>query len=210
MALGQTGAERRAIIGLALGALAGAWAPRPAAAKKNDWIPPGLSTEERAEWAEGRPPGWSHGKKKGWRGGHCPPGQAKKGRCGETAQVIVVPAGRPPTWIDELQAALERLRRWALGLGLIASIVAAILAAFEGLVRAGLPFAEAERTVKHLAEQRVAAPGIEMITRAIAYGAERGAPLPDLEQFVQHGLRGGAAVDAIALGVYRKASEARR
>lgn len=29
----------------------------------------------------GRHFGWSRGRKVGWRGYHCPPGQARKGRC---------------------------------------------------------------------------------------------------------------------------------
>lgn len=29
----------------------------------------------------GRHYGWSRGRKVGWRGYHCPPGQARKGRC---------------------------------------------------------------------------------------------------------------------------------
>ena len=29
----------------------------------------------------GTPPGWSRGRKIGWRGGHCPPGLWKQGRC---------------------------------------------------------------------------------------------------------------------------------
>jgi len=50
----------------------------------------------------------------------------------------------------------------------------------------------------------------EAITRALAYGAERSAPLGDLESFAQQGLSRGAAAEAIALGIYRLAAESRR
>ena len=75
-------------------------------ASADAWMPPGLSTEERAEWKNGRPPGWTQGAKRGWGGKRCPPGQAKKGRCPDEVSVT---AGPGPT--DPFTEALERLRR---------------------------------------------------------------------------------------------------
>jgi len=46
--------------------------------KSEQWMPPGLSKKEKAQWAEGKPPGWSKGKKTGWGGSDMPPGLQKK------------------------------------------------------------------------------------------------------------------------------------
>jgi hypothetical protein len=182
--------------------------PADAQPKRGDpaWVPPGLSNEERAEWKNGRPPGWSHGAKRGWRGKDCPPGLAKKGRCPDGG----VTSAAPSAATDPLTEALERLRKWGRERRLSDATMAAVLTGFEGAVRHGVPIPIAERIVTIAAERGVTPYGIEAVTRATAYGAERGAPLPELQKFAEHGFTSGAAPDAIALGIYRLAAEARR
>jgi hypothetical protein len=174
------------------------------------WLPPGLSNEERQEWKEGRPPGWSRGVKRGWRGKDCPPGLAKKGRC-HPREVAVAPQGEQKKWEDQVREAIERLKKWGREkMKLSAPVLDAVLIGFEGAVRYGVPIETAERTVTAAAERGLSPYGIEAITRALAYGAERRAPLGDLESFAQQGLSRGAAAEAIALGIYRLAAESRR
>lgn len=200
---------RQVLVGIVLGVFvvaAPVWADEKAKGPDSKWVPPGLSDEERAEWKDGRPPGWSHGAKKGWRGKDCPPGLAKKGRCPESS----VTSAAPSAATDPLTEALERLRKWGRERKLSDLTMAAVLTGFEGAVRHGVPIPIAERLVMIAAERGVTPYGIEAVTRATAYGAQRGAPLHDLQTFAEHGFTSGAAPDAIALGIYRLAAEARR
>jgi len=170
-------------------------------AKHDDkWSPPELSQAEREEWKDGRPPGWSRGVKRGWGGKDCPPGQAKKGQCPEARPVAADPS----------RDGLERLRRWGRDeRHLSSAALDAVLVSFEGAVRHGVPAAMAERLVMTTAQRGVSPHGIEAITRAIAYGADHGASLKDLETFADDGLKRGVAADAIALGIYRLSTEKR-
>ncbi|MBI2206248.1 MAG: hypothetical protein HYU41_20635 [Candidatus Rokubacteria bacterium] len=187
-------------------------APATSVADKRDdqWVPPGLSNEERAEWKNGRPPGWSKGAKKGWRGRDCPPGQAKKGRCPGAPRTTAAAAATATPGTNPIQDALERLREWARNRKLSAPMQQSMLTGFEGAVAHGVPVPVAERLVTNAAERSVAPSGIEVITRALAYGAQRGAPPAQLESFAQDGLNSGVAADAIALGLYRLGADAKR
>lgn len=186
-------------------------APPISADDKRDakWVPPGLSNAERAEWKSGRPPGWSKGVKKGWRGRDCPPGQAKKGRCPDVPKTTTAAATAAPG-TNPIQDALERLREWARNRKLSTPLQQSMLTGFEGAVAHGVPIPVAERFVTNAAERSVAPSGIEVITRALAYGAQRGAPPNQLESFAQDGLASGVAADAIALGLYRIGADAKR
>jgi hypothetical protein len=170
------------------------------------WLPPDLSKEERDEWKDGRPPGWSHGVKRGWGGRDCPPGLAKKGRCPDSRAVAV---SQPPTLVDALRDALDRLGKWGRGRRLSGPTLDAVLMGFEGAVRHGVPIPVAERLVMVSAERGVSPYGIEAITRALAYGADRKAPIQELGDFAEHGVNRGVAADAIALGIYRLVAERR-
>ena len=173
--------------------------------KGDQWVPPGLSDEERAEWKDGRPPGWSQGQKKGWGGKSCPPGQAKKGRCGDGTTSMT-----SSTQIDPLQAAIQRIIDWARGRKLATTTVDAMLIGFRGAVHYGVPIPVAEKFVISVAEREVAATGIEVLTRALAYGAQRGVAPDHLQHFAETGLSRGVAADAVALGLYRIGAEARK
>jgi hypothetical protein len=85
----------------------------------------------------------------------------------------------------------------------------AVLVGFEGAVRHGVPIPVAERLVMVSAERGVSPYGIEAITRAIAYGADRRAPLQELGAFAEYGVNRDVAADAIALGIYRLVTERR-
>ena len=179
-----------------------AWAD---ARKGNAWLPPGLSAEEQAEWKDGRPPGWTQGAKRGWGGRSCPPGQAKKGRCPDAVYVAATPG---PT--DPFTEALERLRRWGRQRGLPPLTVAGLLTGFEGAVRYGVPIASAERLVMIAADRGTPPHGIEVVTRAMAYSAQRKVPAREVEIFSEDALIGGVVANAIALGIYRLAAETTR
>jgi hypothetical protein len=169
-----------------------------------DWIPPGLSQQERVEWKNGRPPGWSEGEKRGWRGKSCPPGQAKKGRCPDNVvytQVAVV---------DPIQAAIQRLREWARQHKLPAPMLDATLIGFQGAVHHGVPIPVAERFVMGAAEHAYPPLAIEKLTRALAYGVRRGVAPDELYQFAEHGWKRGVLADPLALGLYRMGAEGRR
>ncbi len=179
-----------------------AWPQPPAAG----WLPPGLSDEERREWKDGRPPGWSRGGKRGWGGMDCPPGLAKKGRC-HPRQLA---AADERKWEDQLREAIERLKKLAgEKMKLPAPILDAVLIGFEGAARHGVPLASAERVVTTAAERGLSPYGIEAVTRALAYGADRGAPVDHLESFTQDGLRRGVPAESLALGIYRLSAEAK-
>lgn len=148
--------------------------------------------------------------KRGWRGKDCPPGLAKKGRC-HPREVAVAPQGEQKKWEDQVREAIERLKKWGREkMKLSAPVLDAVLIGFEGAVRYGVPIATAERVVTAAAERGLSPYGIEAITRALAYGAERSAPLGELESFAQQGLNAGVAAESIALGIYRLAAEPRR
>lgn len=183
---------------------------RPQAQPPPGWLPPDLSQEERQEWKEGRPPGWSRGVKRGWRGKDCPPGLAKKGRC-HPREIAAAPQSDQKKWEDQIREAIERLKKWGREkMKLPAPTLDAMLIGFEGAVRYGVPIATAERVVTAAGERGLSPYGIEAITRALAYGAERNAPLGELESFAQQGLGAGVAAESIALGIYRLAAESRR
>lgn len=191
-----------AVVGAGLLASRPGWPEAPPA----PWLPPDLTREERQEWKGARPPGWSRGEKRGWRGLDCPPGLAKKGRCGPRAAPQA-----PPGWDERLREAIERLKKWGREqMRLPAPVLEAVLIGVEGAVRHGVPVDAAERVVRQAAARGVSPYGIEAITRALAYGAARGARLDELESFTHQGLAAGAAEQAIALGIYRRAAEARR
>jgi hypothetical protein len=170
------------------------------------WLPPDLSKEERDEWKDGRPPGWSHGVKRGWGGRDCPPGLARKGQCPDS-RVAAFP--QRPTVVDAVRDALDRLGKWGRDRRLSGSTLDAVLVGFEGAVRHGVPIPIAERLVTVSAERGVSPYGIEAITRALAYGADRRAPLQELGTFAEHGVNRDVAADAIALGIYRLVTERR-
>lgn len=195
------------LVAAALSSTSPGW---PQAQPAPGWLPPGLSNEERQEWKEGRPPGWSRGVKRGWRGKDCPPGLAKKGRC-HPREVAVAPQGERKKWEDQVREAIDRVKKWGREkMKLSAPVLDAVLIGFEGAVRYGVPIATAERVVTAAAERGLSPYGIEAITRALAYGAERDARPGELESFAQQGLSGGAAAESIALGIYRLAAEPRR
>jgi hypothetical protein len=168
------------------------------------WSPADLSTEERGDWKNGRPPGWSRGAKRGWGGRDCPPGLAKQGRCPDTRPAAVTPPTTAP-WRD----ALDRLGRWGRDRRFSAPTLDAMLVGFEGAARHGVPIAFAERLVMLSAERGVPPHGIEAITRALAYGADRQAPMQELGSFAEQGVQRNVAADAIALGIYRLVAERR-
>lgn len=163
------------------------------------WVPPDLSNAEREEWQDGRPPGWSQGVKRGWGDKDCPPGLAKTGRCPEAGPAVA----------DALRDALDRFGRWGRDRRLSAPTLDASLVGLEGAIRHGVPISLAERLVMLSAERRVSPYGIEAITRALAYAADRRAPLPELGTFAEHGVARDVAADAIALGIYRLVAERR-
>lgn len=201
---------RLVVAALVAAGLSAASSGRPQAQPAPAWLPPDLSKEERQEWKDGRPPGWSRGVKRGWRGKDCPPGLAKKGRC-HPREIAAAPQGEQKKWEDQVREAIERLKKWGREkMKLPAPTLDAMLIGFEGAMRYGVPMETAERVVTAAAERGVSPYGIEAITRALAYGAERGARLGELESFTQQGLSRGVASDAIALGIYRLAAESRR
>ncbi len=173
---------------------------------ESKWMPSDLSKEEREEWRGSRPPGWSRGVKRGWGDRDCPPGLAKKGRCPDSRATAAL---QSPTVADPLRDGLERLRRWGLDHRLSGPTLDAALVGFEGAVRHGVPIPIAERLVMVSAERGVSPSGIEAITRAVAYGADRRAPLMELETFAESGVNRHVAADAIALGIYRLVTERR-
>ncbi|MBI4638668.1 MAG: hypothetical protein HY727_20215 [Candidatus Rokubacteria bacterium] len=180
------------------------------AAKDEAWVPPGLSDEERQEWKGGKPPGWTQGAKRGWRGKDCPPGLAKKGKCSKQ-ETAAAATDTQKTLEKQVAEGIERLKKWGREkMKLSPAVVDAMLIGFEGAARSGVPVATAEQTVMATAEKGIGASGIEVITRALAYGATHGGSLADLEAFVRQGLARGVAADALALGVYRQAVEARK
>jgi len=195
---------------LACAALSAA-APGAADPKKEPgWVPPGLSQDEKAEWKGGRPPGWSQGVKRGWKGKDCPPGLAKKGRC-HPREVSQASPQQQKTWEEQLREGIERLRRWGRDkMKLPAPTLTALLIGFEGAARHGVPLDVAERVAMGAAERGLSALAIEQLTRALAYGADRGVKPADLEAFAQQGLSRGVAAEALALGLYRLAAETRR
>lgn len=195
-----------ALVGGVLAAAPG-W---PQAQPVPGWLPPDLSKEERQEWKEGRPPGWSRGVKRGWGGKDCPPGLAKKGRC-HPRGIAAAPKGDQKKWEDQVREAIERLKKWGREkMKLPAPVVDAMLIGFEGAVRHGVSLPAAEGVVTAAAERGLSPYGIEAITRALAYGADRNAPAGELESFAQQGLSAGVAAEALALGIYRLAAESRR
>ncbi len=173
------------------------------------WLPPDLSQQERQEWKDGRPPGWSRGLKTGWGRKGCPPGLAKKGRCQPHA-VARGSAAQQKTWLDALREAIERLGKWGRERKLSSAVLDAVLIGFEGAARHGVPIPTAEALVMASAERGLTPHGIEVITRALAYGAERNAAAANLDAFARQGLGAGAAPEAIALGLYRLAGEGAR
>lgn len=194
------------VVGAALFAASPGW---PQSHPDAGWLPPGLTQEERQEWKDGRPPGWTHGLKRGWRGKDCPPGLAKKGRC-PSRTIASAPHAQQPEWEDRLREAIERLKKWGVDkMKLPAAVLDAMLVGFEGAVMHGVPISSAEQVVTAAAERGVSPFGIEAITRALAYGSDRGAGMAELESFVQQGLNRGVAEDALALGIYRLAAEAK-
>jgi hypothetical protein len=204
----------RVLTAMALGCFVFTIGTAAADDKKKDhekWTPPGLSREEQAEWKNGRPPGWSHGQKKGWRGKSCPPGQAKKGRCPDgvpTSTSAVSPLPQPA--LDPIQAAIERIRDWARNRKIAAGTLDAMLVGFQGAVHYGVPIPAAEKFVISAADRSVPAAGIEVLTRALAYSAQRGVAPDHLQHFAENGLARGVPTDAIALGLYRMGADARR
>jgi hypothetical protein len=177
--------------------------------KTDKWLPPGLSTDEQAEWKNGRPPGWSQGQKKGWQGKPCPPGQAKKGRCGPgTAGAAGMTSNTPQ--MSTLEAAIQRIIDWARGRKTPQATLDAMLFGLQGAVHYGVPIPVAEKFVVSAAERGVAPAGIEVLTRALAYGAQRGVAPDRLEYFAESGLSRGIAADALALGLYRLGADAKK
>jgi hypothetical protein len=205
-----TSAGARRLATALVAAMLAAATPGDADEKKAPgWTPPGLSREERAEWKDGRPPGWSQGLKRGWKGKDCPPGLAKKGRC-QPREVAGAPPQQQKTWEEELRERIERLRKWGRDtMKLPPPTLTALLIGFEGAARHGVPLEVAERVATGAAERGLSALAIEQVTRALAYGADRGAQAADLEAFARQGLQRGVAAEAIALGLYRLAAEAK-
>jgi hypothetical protein len=165
----------------------GAWAQGAAAAK--GWTPPGLSPDEQREWKNGQPPGW---------------------RRGPSSDVQPCPTGSTPCASGARPAAPGEKEADRLGTG-AAGVPPAVLDSgwpARGAARRGVPVETAERLVRAAAERGVSPRGIEVITRALAYGAERDALVANLESFARESLNAGAAPDAIALGIYRLAAPA--
>lgn len=196
-------AGRRLVVGvvIVLATAAAAWGAPPA------WTPPGLSNAETQEWKDGRPPGWSQGAKRGWHGKSCPPGQAKKGRCGPSTAL----SAEQRAWEERLRERIERLRRWGRDtLRLPQAVLDALVVGFEGAARHQVPIDIAERLAMDAASHTRSAYGIESITRAVAWGTDHGAAPADLDAFARQSLARGVPPESIALGIYRLAADAKR
>ena len=167
--------------------------------KGKEWIPPGLTEEEKAEWKDGVPPGWSKGKKTGWGGHSVPPGWStwKKKNKEKWKKDLADARLRTEKWAEKRSSEndwrKERQKREAESLYI----------SIEGAARAGVPVARVEDLVEKAIKQDMSSEDIERLTRAVAHGVGKGIGADEVVVFTEKILDGEIKEEDIVLGVYR-------
>lgn len=176
----------------------------PGIEKKGDWMPPGLSKEEQAEWKNGRPPGWSHGEKEGWKGADMPPGLAKG-----------TPHGwkkwnneRKQRWERELVEAKEKARSRVKKLkGFSKEDLGSALVSIEAAARKGVPIRHARGLVEKAMEKGIRGRGLETASRAMAYGVGKEIDFEQLGVFIHRKLNEGLRGDELSIEIYKEIAD---
>lgn len=184
----------------------------PGIEKKDDWMPPGLSKEKRAEWKDGRPPGWSWGKKVGWEGADMPPGLAKKDSWLPPGLAKSTPPGwknwndeKKKGWEKELGEAREKVRGRAKKLkDFSEEDLNSALVSVEAAARKGVPIRHTLGLAERAMEKGIRGRGIETATRAMAYGVGREIDFEQLGKFVHKKLDGGLRNDELSIEIYKE------
>ena len=175
------------------------------------WIPGWLSSGEKAQWKNGRPPGWDRGEKRGWGGGDMPPGQAKKYRGGERP----LPPGwkklsdkEKNAWKKDLDDARKRISGKARKSGNYSEelLESALISLDEGS-RKGVPIGYTSNVIEKGLDRGMSGRGIESATRAMSYGVDRGADLDKLDSLILDRMDRGYSEDELTMEIYRAISE---
>ena len=163
---------------------------------ESEWIPAGLSENEKQEWKNGQPPGWSRGKKTGWRGGKMPPGLAKKQNPHEWS-----------TWTKEQQ------NTWGNALSRIQELIRnkadktaweTMIYSVESAARRGVPTQQLETVTNQSMKRKLSATDYEQMTRAMAYGVGKNTDFPGLAKFVNTRIDQGARGNELAVQIYKE------
>jgi len=160
-------------------------------------MPPGLSKKEKAQWAEGKPPGWRKGKKTGWGGSDIPPGLQKKNKKN------IEKWKKERAEASEKAETLIRNRDRDKDSETIENNAQRVSLSVNETVNAGVPADQVVTLVQKAIGKDMSGEDIEQVTRAVAHGVSQGS---DAEAVVRHAekvLDGNVKGEDVALSIYR-------
>jgi hypothetical protein len=180
-------------------------------AAKVKYQPRGMTDRDMIEWTDGNPPGWSRGNKTGWGGAGAPPGQMKKQ--GEIMHIY--PPGSAnwdsrtkENWLGGLEQSKARiLERIQTRDRESRENEEGVRFSIEGAARAGVPIDRTEAIINRAIDRGMRGRDLEKVTRAMAYGADKGADYDKLDQFIEKKMSEGETGDDLALSIYRQIDE---
>jgi hypothetical protein len=173
-------------------------------------LPPWLDEKDRKAWKDGRPPGWDRGTKTGWQGGNLPPGQARK-----RAEDRDYAPGSRYRWTEQernrheerIKDAEERIRELLEKKGVTTGpMLDSAILSLHSAVRRGVPVSTASAVIEQGLEGSLSPEGIEQVTRALSYGAERQRDFTDLEKIIRDAMNRGLTEEDLTMEVYRALS----
>jgi hypothetical protein len=190
-------------------------------AEKVKYKPKGLSDEQMKEWEGSSPPGWSRGGKTGWEGAGVPPGkQGEEGVKSKEMKKIYPPGSegwdpeKRQQWERNLEQAKERIRRRVEerersgeGEGQRKEYEERVERSIEEATRRGVPVENAEAVVGKAVDRDMKGEEIEQLTRAMAYGADKGTDYGKLDQFIERKMDEGERGDELAMSAYQEIDE---
>ncbi len=181
-------------------------------AAKKAYQPKKLTSEEMKQWEGGTPPGWSMGTKKGWGEGATPPGEMKKG--GEPGgQMKQAGSAQQQEKLDQAKERIRTRIRMHDGKGETKRIESqneyegSAVRSVEGAARMGVPVEHAEAAVQKGIDRGMTGEEIEKVTRAMAYGADKGTDYNKLGAFMDGKMAEGERGDELARSIYQEIDE---
>jgi hypothetical protein len=196
--------------------------------KERTALPSWLPEEDRKAWKNGRPPGWDRGRKTGWQDGNLPPGWDRGRKTGwqdgnlppgHARKMRSRPEHAPRSWHqwteqernryeEQIKNAERRIRELLEKKGSLPGkmLDSATLSLFSS-AGMGVPVPTTSSIIEQGIERGLSPEGIEQVTRALSYGAERQADFVELEKIIRTGMDSGLTDDELTMEVYRALSK---
>lgn len=188
--------------------------------KGEKYKPRHISDEAMNEWTDGNPPGWTRGEKTGWGGAGAPPGQMKEGegrrdRVREREMKHSYPPGsddwdaaKKEEWQGRVEQSKTRiLERIRARKEASREDEESAAVSIESAAAAGVPVAHVESAVDKAVARDMSGEEIEKMTRAMSYGADKGADYDELDRFIERKMDEGESGDDLAVSIYKEIDE---